>query len=136
MKKSVFLSMTAIFFFVAFPAWGTDMEKKTVQTPGRKIATQNIYVDLVTLHRYIKNPNGTYNQYNRKGDFFQIVSAELPLLTNRSHVIPVKEDCYLLYVKKQLSDKNPLMTLRPAMEFPPEGWFLETVLVDLKYTRH
>jgi hypothetical protein len=84
------------------------------------------------MHRYIKNPDGTYSQYDRKGAFVQIVSPDLPLLTTRSHVVPVTGNCYLLYVNRQTTAQDLPMTLKPANESPPEGWFLEKALVDLK----
>ena len=133
---------TALFFFVAVAAVigfsgvsarGSDLEgKQPAQAPGHDIAIEDIYVDLATMHRYVKNPDGTYTEYNRKGEFFQIVSPELPLLTTRPHVMPIKGNCYLLYVNKQTTARNLPMTLKPANESAPEGWFLEKALVDLK----
>lgn len=114
-------------------AWASDLEvKNSAQAPGHEPAIEDIYVDLATMHRYIKNTDGTYSEYNRKGEFFQIVSPDLPLLTTRPHVIPITGNCYLLYVKKQMSPQTLSMTLKPAKESHPEGWFLEKALVDLK----
>jgi hypothetical protein len=133
---------TALLFFVAVAAiigfsgvftWGSDLEeKKSAQITGHEFASEEIYVDLATMHRYVKNPDSTYSEYNRRCEFFQIVSPDLPLLTTRPHVVPIKGNCYLLYVKKQATEQNPLMTLKPANESAPEGWFLEKVLVELK----
>jgi hypothetical protein len=139
MKTSlfIFVAVAAMIGFSGGSGWGSDLKKtQAAPTPEHDIAIEDIYIDLATMHRYVKNPDGTYSQYNRKGEFFQIVSPNLPLLTTRSHVVPVKGDCYLLYVKKQMSAQALPMTLKPANEQPPEGWFLEKALVDLKHTGH
>jgi hypothetical protein len=47
-------------------------------------------------------------------------------------VVPVTGNCYLLYVNRQTTAQDLPMTLKPANESPPEGWFLEKALVDLK----
>jgi hypothetical protein len=135
MKPSLFffVAVSAMIGFSGISAWGSDLEgKQSAQTPGHDIAIEDIYVDLATMHRYVKNPDGTYSQYDRKGEFFQIASPDLPLLTTRSHVVPIKGNCYLLYVKKQMAAQALPMTLKPANESHPEGWFLEKALVDLK----
>ena len=128
-----FIACAAVIGFFAISAWGSDLEgKQPAQASGHDIAIEDIYVDLATMHRYVKNSDGTYSEYNRKGEFFQIVSPELPLLTTRPHVMPIKGNCYLLYVNKQTTARNLPMTLKPANESAPEGWFLEKALVDLK----
>lgn len=129
----LFITVTAMIGFSGVSSWGSDPEEKnSTQESANNIATEEIYIDVATMHRYIKNPDGNYSQYNRKGEFFQIVSPDLPLLTTRAHVIPVKKDCYLLYVNKQPSTRDNPMTLKPAEEPHPKGWFLEKALVDLK----
>jgi hypothetical protein len=135
MKKSLFLfvAVAAMIGFSGVFTWGADQgEKNSAQASGPDIAMENLYIDLATMHRYVKNPDGTYSQYDRKGELFQIVSPDLPLLTTRSHVVPIKGNCYLLYVNKQTTAQNLPMTLKPANESAPEGWILEKALVDIK----
>jgi hypothetical protein len=135
MKPSLFLvSVATMIGFSVIIAWGSDLEEKqSAQTSGHDIAIEDIYIDLATMHRYVKNPDGTYSQYNRKGKFLQTVSPDMPILTDRSHVVPIKGDCYLLYVKKQMLTQNAPIILKPAEESHPEGWLLEKALVDIKY---
>jgi hypothetical protein len=139
MKKSLFLfvAVAAMIGFSGVFTWGADQgEKKSAQASGPDIAMENLYIDLATMHRYVKNPDGTYSEYNRRGEFLQIVSPDLPLLTIRSHVVPIKGNCYLLYVNKQTAAQALPMTLKTANESHPEGWILEKALVDLKHTGH
>ncbi|MFO7910976.1 MAG: hypothetical protein R6V15_02325 [Desulfotignum sp.] len=139
MKPSLFffVVVAAMIGFSGISVWGSDLEgKKSTQTPGHDIAIEDIYIDLATMHRYVKNPDDTYTEYNRRGSFFKIVSPELPLLTTRPHVVPIKGNCYLLYVNKQMAGQALPMTLKTANESHPEGWFLEKALVDLKHTGH
>jgi hypothetical protein len=125
MKKGMIFLLVATFSLYAFAAWGSDVEKQ---------ATADGYVDLVTMHRYIKNSDSSYDEYTRKGKFLKTVPADLPLLLERSHVVPVQNNCYFLYVKKRLSDKDQFMVLKPASETHPEGWVLEKALVDVRHT--
>ena len=111
----IFLLVAALFLY-AFTAWGGEMEKQ---------ATADGYIDLVTMHRYIKNSDGSYNEYTRRGTFFKTVSPDLPLLLQRDHVKPVQKNCYFLYVKKRLSEKDQAMVIKSAPESHPEGWLLE-----------
>ncbi|MFO7911658.1 MAG: hypothetical protein R6V15_05805 [Desulfotignum sp.] len=119
-----------IFFLVAalslyaFTAWGSEIKKQ---------ASAQGYVDLVTMHRYISNSDGTYDEYTRKGEFFKTVSADLPLLSERSHVIPINNNCYLLYVKNRFSKQDKAVVLKSAPESHPEGWLLEKALVDVRH---
>ena len=135
MKPSLFfVSIAAIISFSGVMAWGSDLEgKQSSQTSGHDMAIEDIYIDLATMHRYIKNPDGTYSEYSRKGKFLQTVSPDMPILTDRSHVVPIKGDCYLLYVKKQMTAQNAPMMLKPAEESHPEGWLLKKALVDIGY---
>lgn len=139
MKKGIVffvfaMAMTAICFFAA-SVWSADLEKEKCDSTLQNTATEDIYVDLATMHRYIKNPDGTYCEYDRRGKLLKTVSSQLPLLTKRPHVIPVNSHCYLLYVKDLLDPKHPV-TIKPAAEPHPDGWILERALVDLKYTGH
>ncbi len=139
MNKGIvfFVFGMATIYFSAFSAWGADQkEKKCGQTLTQNKATEDIYVDMATMHRYIKNPDGTYCEYDRGGKFLRNVSSELPLLTKRTHVIPVRSHCYLLYVKKPGLDSAHPVTIKPAGEPHPDGWFLEKALVDLTYPRN
>ncbi|MDT8379131.1 MAG: hypothetical protein RQ739_09600 [Desulfotignum sp.] len=136
MNKRVifFVFVMATICFSAFSVWGADQEeKKCGQTLTQNKATEDIYVDMATMHRYVKNPDGTYCEYDRTGKFLQTVSSELPLLTKRPHVIAVRSNCYLLYAKKPGLDTDHPVTIRPAGEPHPEGWFLEKALVDLRH---
>ncbi|MEX1298281.1 MAG: hypothetical protein AB1Z38_11780 [Desulfotignum sp.] len=135
MKPSLFLiSVAAMISFYGVTAWGSDPEEKqSARTSGHDIAIENIYIDLATMHRYVKNPDGTYSEYSRKGEFFQTVSPDMPILTDRPHVVPLRRDCYLLYVKTRMSAQNAPMILKPAEESHPEGWLLEKALVDIKH---
>ncbi len=138
MKKSIifFVWIVAAVSFSAASVGGTDLKKEKCDPTLQGKATEDIYVDLATMHRYIKNPDGTYCEYDRKGKLLKTVSSELPLLTGRPHVTPLTSHCYLLYVKKQKSGPDHPVTVKPAKDPHPEGWFLEKALVDLKYTRH
>lgn len=122
MKKGIVFFLVAAFSLCALSAWGNEVQKK---------ATADVYVDLVTMHRYVKNADGNYAEYCRKGTFIKTVPAELPLLTSRSHVKAVPDNCYLLYVKKQSSGTEDKMVLKTLPDPHPEGWFLEKALVDV-----
>jgi len=124
MRKAIIFFLGAALFLSAFTAWGADMEKQ---------AAADGYIDLVTMHRYIKNSEGLYDEYTRKGAFFKTVSADLPLL-QRDHVVPVQNNCYFLYVKKRLSGEDQTMVLKSAPESHPDGWLLEKALVDVRHT--
>ncbi|MFN2358016.1 MAG: hypothetical protein ABR534_09785 [Desulfotignum sp.] len=124
MKKSMIFFLVATLSLYAFTAWGNEMGKK---------ATADGYIDLITMHRYIKNSDGLYDEYTRKGAFFKTVPADLPLLVQRDHVVPVENNCYFLYVKKQLSGEDQAMVLKSAPESHPEGWLLEKALVDVRH---
>ena len=125
MKKGMIFFLVATLSLYAFTAWGSEVEKQ---------ASAEGYVDLVTMHRYIKNSDRTYDEYTRKGEFLKTVPADLPLLLERSHVVPVPKNCYFLYVKKRPLRKDQAMVLKSAPESHPEGWFLEKALVDVRHT--
>ncbi|MFO7817718.1 MAG: hypothetical protein R6V39_08585 [Desulfovibrionales bacterium] len=124
MRKGIIFFLVAALSLYAFTAWGAEV-KKQVSAEG--------YVDLVTMHCYIKNSDGTYDEYTRKGEFFKTVSADLPLLLERSHVVPINNSCYLLYVKKHLSKPDKTMVLKGAPDSLPKGWLLEKALVDVRH---
>jgi hypothetical protein len=128
-----FLLAGAVFLSAIPPAWGSDRIKDTGLTVKETGSMAEAYIDLATMHRYVKNSDGTYSQYTRKGEFFKNVPADLPLLTSRSHVVAVQDHCYFLYVKRELSgEKRTLLTSMPVPH--PEGWLLDKALVDLKHT--
>ena len=132
MKKVmvIFWAMTLVLFTAA--AWGDGLETNAADKSNPGIASSDMYVDLATMHRYVKNQNGTYSEYTRKGKFVKTVPADLPLLSSRDHVVPVTDDCYLLYVNRQRADSDDTMVLRPVSSPHPSGWLLEKALVDLK----
>ena len=125
MRKGILFFLVTVFSLCAFNAWGSEVEKQT---------TPDMYIDLVTMHRYVKNNDGNYSEYNRRGEFFKTVPADLPLLTSKNHVIPIKNDCYLLYVKQNMLKNYRKKALKRLSESHPEGWFLEKVLVDARHT--
>lgn len=124
MRKGMIFFLVAALSLYAFTAWGSEIKKQ---------ASAEGYVDLVTMHRYIKNSDGTYDEYTRKGEFFKTVSADLPLLLERNHVVPIKDNCYLLYVKNRFSKQDKAVVLKSAPESHPEGWLLEKALVDVRH---
>ena len=124
MRKGMIFFLAAALSLYAFTAWGFEVKKQ---------ASAEGYVDLVTMHRYIKNSDGTYDEYTRGGEYFKTVSADLPLLLERSHVVPITKNCYLLYVKKGFLKQDKDVLLKSAPESHPEGWLLEKALVDVRH---
>jgi len=109
------------------------MIQKNASSPDyRRIqptATEEMYYDKITKHRYIKKDVNTYAEYTRKGAFFKNVSSCQPHLAKSPYVYPVKENCYFLYVKKAPEIKQQIAL--PARENHPEGWFLEKAMVSI-----
>ncbi len=108
--------------------------QKTHNTPGsssalRLEATADQYFDKITKHRYVKNIDGTYGEYNKKGEYFRTVPADLPHLVKSRYVIPITDACYLLYSKKNHLEPKGCIALR-AGEAHPDGCYLEKALVD------
>lgn len=91
------------------------------------MATEEMYYDKITKHRYIKKDVNTYAEYTRKGAFFKNVSSCQPHLAKSPYVHPVEGDCYFLYVKPAPEIKQHIIL--PVKENHPEGWFLEKALV-------
>ncbi len=90
------------------------------------------YVDIRTGHLYVKNSEGNYDEFTRKGAFFKTVPADLPLLLKGKSVYSVSNKNYLLYSQKgRLPDSR--VKVLPAMAPHPKGWSLETILVGLNF---
>ena len=110
--------------------------QKTHNTPGsssalRLEATADQYFDKITKHRYVKNIDGTYGEYNKKGEYFRTVPADMPHLAKSRYVIPITDFCYLLYSKKNHLEPKRCIALR-AGEPHPDGCYLEKALVAVK----
>lgn len=88
------------------------------------------YLDRVTGHRYMKNPDGTYTEYNRKGEFFRIVPADQPHLAMNMDVVPITDVCYLLYGRNACNSSGRILALSPG-EAHPEGWYLKNAVVSI-----
>ena len=133
MKNAMFCFLAVVIFLSTLPARGSDKAKDAGLTVKENGSMAEVYIDLATMHRYVKNSDGTYSQFTRRGEFFKNVPADLPLLSSRNHVVAVQGHCYFLYVKRELSgEKRTLLTPMPAPH--PEGWLLDKALVDLKHT--
>lgn len=93
------------------------------------------YIDVRTGHLYVKRIDGRYDEFTRKGNFFKTVPADLPLLLKGGSVYPVPGKGYLLYSKKRhLPDAR--FKVLPAKAPHPQGWFLETALVDFRNNKN
>ncbi len=122
MKTLLMVLFAGIFCCLAMPvgSFGDVTEK----------ATHEAYIDGVTGHRYVKMDDVAYKEFNKKGEFFRIVPADQPHLTNRRYVRPLAEDCYLLYSKVEGKDSKSMVL--KAEKAHPKGWTLEKALVSLK----
>ena len=106
--------------------WSKDQEMSAAGSRADKIR----FLDFRTKHLYVKNSDGSFDEFTRKGAFFKNVPADHPLLLTGKSVYPVSEDSYLLYTrKKHLSDQEFLVQSVQASH--PEGWAMENALVKL-----
>jgi hypothetical protein len=104
---------------------------RTAGTAADRVCDKR-YIDIRTGHLYVKNSEGNYDEFTRKGAFFKTVPADLPLLLKGKSVYPVSNKNYLLYSKKRHLPNSRVKVLS-AMAPHPKGWSLETILVDLNF---
>ncbi len=63
-------------------------------------ATSDAYFDTMTGHRYVKNADGTYSEYSKKGRVFRTrVPNTLPLLVSGKYTCKISEGSFLVYEK-------------------------------------
>lgn len=109
-----------------------DCAKSSAAGTAADRACDKRYVDIRTGHLYLKNSEGNYDEFTRKGAFFKTVPPDLPLLLKGKSVYPVSNKNYLLYSRKRHLPNSGVKVL-PAVAPHPKGWSLETILVGLNY---
>ena len=88
------------------------------------------YFDAATGHKYIKNDDGSYAEYTRKGQYLKTVPSDLPLLTTSRNIHPITEDSYILY-ETTLDGKKAYLSM-PGFDAHPEDYKTCKILVSLK----
>lgn len=74
-------TLITAFLILGFAGNGLAFDKK------QTIATGATYFDVATGHRYLKNLDGTYTEYTKRGEFFRgSVPNNLPLLTTNKYI--------------------------------------------------
>lgn len=129
MKTKLTLAVILLIFSLTLSCWASDDSRQKGVT-AIQAASENAYIDRITGHRYFKTNDGTYKEFNKKGEFFRIVPADLPHLTNQTYVYPIVKGCYLLYTRTEDNCKKQIAL--PADKTHPKGWKLEQALVSLK----
>ncbi len=92
-------------------------------------AAGDIYYDVATGHKYIKNTDHSYKEYSRKGVLLrESVPNTLPLLTSNKYIREVQDNCYFLYQK----DGYPAdeLAVLPSHKQSPVGWKRIKMLVS------
>ncbi len=74
-------ALITAFLILGFTGNGFAFDKK------QNFATGPAYLDVATGHRYLKNPDGTYTEFTKKGKLFrESVPNDLPLLTTNKYI--------------------------------------------------
>ncbi len=120
--KQVSMSVLIISFLIVTAVHLTAGEAKCIT------ATCDIYYDVATGHKYIKNVDQSYREYSRKGLLFrESVPNTLPLLTSNKNIRKVPGNCYFLYQKSGYPAEG--LTALPSNTQSPVGWKCVKMLV-------
>jgi len=141
MKKLTILTIIAG-LLISVNGWCTDMgsysvslasvnsSKMLVKTNSTKTFSRQViadgYFDSRTGHRYFRNESGSYDEFNKKGEYFKTVPADLPLLVKSLNIHPIISDSYIIYQRK-VDGLNLQMVLSADQEHP-KNWKAVTVL--------
>ncbi len=87
-----------------------------------EVAISDRYYDLATGHQYIKNQDGTYSEYSRKGQLLKAtVPKTLPLLVRGKYIRSIDIDSYYLY--QRYKNTESFIMVQPASQpHPMDGW--------------
>lgn len=104
----------------------------TVSFDGKNlVATGAAYYDIATGHKYVKNLDGTYTEFTKKGQVFRkSVPNHLALLTINKYIRDLGDSCYLIY-ERTVNHKPEILVL-PSTHFHPKGWTCKKMLVTMK----
>lgn len=121
MKMSVFFAVTFLFLGVAASALCADSS-----TP---VATGEAYFDIVTGHKYIRNDDGSYAEYNKKGALFRSnIPNTQPHLARSDYIVEIMPDSYIVY--ERFTHNRPVQKFLPTSSEHPKGWMSKKLLVS------
>ena len=118
-------------FLIAGITWADGPADQGHSAPNDEaVATATAYFDTATGHCYVKEQNGQYAEFNRKGKFFRYVSAKQTHLATNADVHPIPKGAYKLYTKHIDCLKKAYKVL-PCHQRHPEGWRVEKLLLSI-----
>ena len=121
MKMSVIFAVIFIFLGVAASASGADS--------SISVATGEAYFDIVTGHKYIRNDDGSYAEYNKKGALFRSnVPNTQPHLARSDYIVEIIPDSYFVYEK--FTNNKAVQKFLPTSSEHPKGWMSKKLLVS------
>lgn len=95
------------------------------------IAEGRVYFDIATSHRYIKNSDGTYTEYSKKG---VLLNSDVPntsrLLTSGKYIMDVSAKDYILYEK--MDNGMKVQRLLEATSRHPDGWYCKELYASVQ----
>ncbi|MCP4117497.1 MAG: hypothetical protein GY737_19305 [Desulfobacteraceae bacterium] len=123
MKKSFFIIIIFLFLGVAVSA--SDFDSSI------SIATGEAYFDIATGHKYIRNHDGSYTEYNKKGNLFRAnLPNTQPHLATSRYIIEITPDSYLCYEK--FINNKMVQKFLPFSDKHPKGWKCKKLLMAVK----
>jgi len=114
MKKMVCLFFLIVMFGIMSGAHAGDIKSE--------ITVFERYYDMATGHQYIRNQDGTFSEYSRKGRLLKSsVPNTLPLLVRGKHIRSIDENSYIMYQRYKNNDFSTMV--QPASQpHPMNGW--------------